>query len=506
MLKRISIQNFKGIGPRVDLDLRPVTLLFGPNSAGKSTILHAIHYAHAVLQSGDPDVGRTRLGGDIDLGGFRQLVHNHDLDATLVMAFEFAPDDEELRERMAWYLRVPEEEVFAFPADTVRVEFHARWSAVLQAAVVVRYEVAAPGMFGATLECSIDGANVWMQGGRLDPVLVNELNETGILDYDEHSLANTRFGCRTAVKSAMPRWDRGLQLDESPRSAGESLILGNVAAAAAAAGFLLMQTLQRFRYVGPIREAPPRNYLPPRRTDESRWARGLAAWDALVASEALRQEVSSWLGPDERMDTGYRIEWRRFREVDDDTFYGMQIAANNSELDESFIWRTHGLPQTGRLVVVDEAKDLALAPCALGEGISQVVPIIAAAIERTVVTPDGLEEEVGLVAMEQPELHIHPRMQVVLGDLLLARCDDRQFLVETHSEHLMLRLLRRIRETTDRELPSGAPSATVQSVGVFYVEQRDGEVRATRLRVSDDGEFEDRWPSGFFAERLRELL
>jgi hypothetical protein len=87
-----------------------VTLLFGPNSAGKSTIIHAIHYAHAVLESSNPDVGRTRLGGDIDLGGFANLVHDHDLDAPLVLGFKYSPDDEDVRERLAWYLHMPGEE------------------------------------------------------------------------------------------------------------------------------------------------------------------------------------------------------------------------------------------------------------------------------------------------------------------------------------------------------------------------------------------------------------
>ena len=41
-LTRIEIENFKGIGTRQSIDLRPITLLFGPNSAGKSTILQAL--------------------------------------------------------------------------------------------------------------------------------------------------------------------------------------------------------------------------------------------------------------------------------------------------------------------------------------------------------------------------------------------------------------------------------------------------------------------------------
>ena len=48
-LTRIEIENFKGIGKRQIIDLRPITLLFGPNSAGKSTVLHALHYAAEIF-------------------------------------------------------------------------------------------------------------------------------------------------------------------------------------------------------------------------------------------------------------------------------------------------------------------------------------------------------------------------------------------------------------------------------------------------------------------------
>jgi predicted ATPase len=46
LITSISIENFKGIGQRVKIPLKPITLLFGPNSAGKSTILHATELAN----------------------------------------------------------------------------------------------------------------------------------------------------------------------------------------------------------------------------------------------------------------------------------------------------------------------------------------------------------------------------------------------------------------------------------------------------------------------------
>ena len=156
--------------------------------------------------------------------------------------------------------------------------------------------------------------------------------------------------------------------------------------------------------------------------------------------------------------------------------------------------------------MVDEAKQLELAPCELGEGISQVVPVIAAALATENDGPDGNRIATRLVAIEQPELHIHPRVQVALGDLFLANMSERQFLVETHSEHLVLRLLRRIRETTEGSLPPEGQPCTVEDVAVLYVHQVDGVVAVKHLGISSDGDFLEDWPGGFFEERAKEIF
>lgn len=145
-----------------------------------------------------------------------------------------------------------------------------------------------------------------------------------------------------------------------------------------------------------------------------------------------------------------------------------------------------------------------VAPRDVGVGISQMVPVVVAC----------LMDPKGLVAIEQPELHIHPAIQVGMGDLFIEATQgsqpaigaERTLLVETHSEHIMLRLLRRIREEVENELPPGIGGITPSDLSVIYVESGSEGVRFRRLRVSEDGDFLDRWPQGFFDERAEELF
>ena len=134
----------------------------------------------------------------------------------------------------------------------------------------------------------------------------------------------------------------------------------------------------------------------------------------------------------------------------------------------------------------------------LGVGISQVIPVIVAALHETQ----------GVVAIEEPESNVHPAFQVVLADLFITRTranPDVLFLVETHSEHLMLRCLRRIRETSEGKVPEDEPSLKPEEIAVHFVEPGDDGPRIHRIRIDEDGEFLDPWPRGFFRERSKEL-
>lgn len=106
-----------------------------------------------------------------------------------------------------------------------------------------------------------------------------------------------------------------------------------------------------------------------------------------------------------------------------------------------------------------------------------------------------------MILVEQPETHLHPRLQARLADLFIDSTSvagrGNQLIVETHSEHVLLRVQRRIREG----------SLTSDDVAVIYVDQDEsGVATVQRLRLDGDGDFLDEWPSGFFDDRLDELL
>ena len=110
--------------------------------------------------------------------------------------------------------------------------------------------------------------------------------------------------------------------------------------------------------------------------------------------------------------------------------------------------------------------------------------------------------------VQQPELHLHPALQASLGDALIeAASIGRALLIETHSEHILLRILKRIRQTNSNPVRAGAYRINPNDISIIYCNPSpDGTTRTVTLRLTPEGEFVGRWPRGFFPERDGELF
>lgn len=241
----------------------------------------------------------------------------------------------------------------------------------------------------------------------------------------------------------------------------------------------LAAVIESTLYVGPLRTIPPRGFLYERRGRLTSWADGLAAWDLLLADRTtLVERTNAWLA---RLGAGCEI-------VVQELYKG---GASAEAIAEGHV------DETVRRLLLSTGNSSLVLPSEVGAGISQVIPVIVAAFAPTAAK---------LVAIEQPEIHVHPALQVGLGDLLIEESKRRSFLVETHSEHLLLRIMRRLRETSEGRLPGNAVPISPADVRVLLFEV-DGERRIVReMPLNERGELVKAWPGGFFEEGLREVF
>jgi predicted ATPase len=117
----------------------------------------------------------------------------------------------------------------------------------------------------------------------------------------------------------------------------------------------------------------------------------------------------------------------------------------------------------------------------VGVGVSQVLPVIVSCL---------IAKKGTVLLLEQPELHLHPKLQMDLADFLIACCKSgRQIIVETHSEHMVSRIRRRIAESTGSELED--------LVGILFAEQKNGVTQYRSPSINKFGGLGSDWPDGF---------
>lgn len=117
----------------------------------------------------------------------------------------------------------------------------------------------------------------------------------------------------------------------------------------------------------------------------------------------------------------------------------------------------------------------------VGVGVSQVLPVVVSCL---------MAKNGTILLIEQPELHLHPKLQMDLADFLIACCKfGKQIIIETHSEHIVNRIRRRIAEGDDRELED--------LVGILFVEQSNGVTQYRSPSINKFGGLGSDWPDGF---------
>lgn len=609
MIEALTISNFKAFGTPQAVPLRPITLIFGPNSAGKSSILHSLLFTHEAVRTGDLDVRYTQLGGEsVDLGGFDQLTFRRDRSRPVVLSFQsqWLPEigkhpiklkDVEVRSTLqvdesafedldtkASALWEQSESVFgedisnnailkrklaAKLLDTLASEEtgsdpQGKMEFLLQGddeaalgvrPALLRFEILSGG------EPILSASRRSGSGLRIDrfatghPVF-QEIIKTLVLantttelftEADAKAVSaeldsllpgidieSNGIICRAPLKSGafplgeellamLPRDNRTEELRKQARLFFPPLLSRLLEAAAS----IVTDFCSSLHYLGPLRAYPPR-HISLESLGEEGVSEGLDAWKIVLKDTDIRRKVNGWLGS-EFLQTKYELgvnaqipsqlvseglesgveelvseleeNFKKSQEEGEDLespYADLVPKELHEDLLMSIINRCRG-SSVRELTLRDRSTGTVVSHRDIGIGVSQLLPVLVKAYASRNAT----------VAIEQPEIHLHPALQAELADVFIESALGEQkntYILETHSEHLILRLLRRIRETAENKLPAGKTPIRPEDVAILYVKPGKEGSRVICLPPNSEGDFDQQWPDGFFEERAKELF
>ena len=544
MFSSLQLENFKAFGEEVVIPFAPITLILGENSAGKSSILQALSLLKQTRESREAGVLLLPRSGKgiVDLGSFHDFIFDHDLNRSLsigievelpsrrspqshqqhlfrgisenkvglqiifqrptskdeigivelkiylgdnrnpIAVFESTKTPSDLKREAMMYWRFARElvpkDLKAAKCKWITIE-ESFWKPIYDswketsAKIIGLLEKELSGkessgeQFFLWPDRSVSKENVQQEyRTRLKEMLSFYSKKFTLAEFRDRLLSqhlNTVIGLDGFIPIIMKRPSISQITDEhlvesiTHRNFGTPT--ADVSRIAVTVGRVVDEEIRKLFPMGPSRRSPERWYIFTGTSPKDVGYQGDSMPDFLFRNPTVVNKVNSWLN---RLDIGYKLETRSLGPSIRDLF---EVRLTDTRRKSSL---KVGLPD-------------------VGFGVSQLLPFIVQALAG--------EEQI--ISIEQPEVHVHPRLQADIGDLL-AECAKKlnnQFLIESHSEHLVLRLQRLIRKGV----------LSPDDISIIYVSRGNEGSKVLRLNIDKEGDFIDEWPGGFFPERLREL-
>lgn len=199
-------------------------------------------------------------------------------------------------------------------------------------------------------------------------------------------------------------------------------------------------------------------------------------WRILFDNDETLSKINSWLSNNKDY-TPYNISFKKMK--------------------QNIFQKLFRKKEKWQLMFKDLRNNTFVTPKEMGTGISQFLPLLLSCIANKKTK----------IYIEQPELHLHPSMQGDLADEMIRSCktNNNTIMAETHSEHILLRIMRRMRETAEGTLKDNELKLTPDNVSILYVDANEKRgTYITELELSEDGTLLDPWPGGFFEEGFEE--
>lgn len=437
------LQNFKSWSKTGDIKFAPLTGLFGTNSSGKTSLLQLLLMLKQTAESADR-AQVLNLGDErslVELGTFKDILYNHAAESVLKFG-------------LTWDLRKD-------------------------------LKVTDPEQKGKVL----------LEGKSFDFQSDIEENGSGRLSVIKllYNFAANSFIMKRSTKSKNEYVLEAESLTEDPkfkfvREPGRVWNLpapvkyygfpDQVKAYYQNAGFLsdfqlaLEDLFAKVYYLGPLREYPQRQYTWAGAQPADMGRRGEKVVDAILASRDRKEKISRGRGRQGLTLEEYVAHW--LKELNLIHSFKVDPITPESNLYRVKVKRTK---DSAEVLITD-----------VGFGVSQILPVLTICYY----VPEG-----SVILLEQPEIHLHPTVQAGLADVFIDAITNRkvQIILESHSEHLLRRLQRRISEKV----------ISHNDAALYFCEMHDGYSQIRSLDLTLFGEITN-WPDGFFGDEMGEIV
>jgi predicted ATPase len=434
MLRQLTFSNFK-TWDRADVGFGKITGLFGTNSSGKSSLLQFLLLLKQTKEATDRAISLDFNGPYVTLGVYRDMIHAHDEARSLT-----------------WDL------VFARERDLVLIDPESKRTGILARGKQIRTSGAVsgkdPGPSAEKLEYEIGDFRFRLAPKNAGDTAFELTSEGGGFKF--RRTQGRPWQLPGPIKSyAFP--------DQARTYFQNASFLSDLEAA-------FEEQIDQLFYLGPLREYPQRDYLWARSRPRDVGLRGEKAIEAILAATADGEQRNRVRKGRLRPFQAMIAYWLQQMGLIHD-FKVLEIAPGSNRWQAKVQVRKGGT----EALLTD-----------VGFGVSQVLPVVT----LLQYVPEG-----STVILEQPEIHLHPLAQAHLADVILAAAlhRDVQVIIESHSEHLLLRLQRRVAE--------GAISN--EDLRLYFCDVMNGASRLAPLRVDLFGSI-DNWPEHFMGDAFGE--
>jgi len=516
-VQTIALKNFKAFCEKTQkFSLRPLTLVYAPNSVGKSSFLHALIFLDYVsrfhLKKEDLSLYQTKMFGDlINFGGFENYVHRHDENREIEFTVEIDDGRLAFLEGMGYSFPAAAARLALYSLrDSIHDESYAPALALLEE--MVRYEVehfvdvrediqkdyvdkcisqvlsvraSTPPMIEKREELVESEISLslkkclllaWMEkreSGKdftrvLEQVLFDfsdihpEIGEGISMYLAQPALLEINY----TIGRDMHKSSYYLDGDLVGAFSSENLANGDEEdrwMSQRLAAFDRLVHSKTVQYIGPLRFYPNRNFILEEMWEDRPTALDTERlWSLLKGRRTIREELNEWLSHEDKLKSHYEIRVKQ-----------------------------------GQILFYDKRHETEVSHRDLGLGISQLLPILIA-------SHFGREST---IFIEQPELHLHPALQAEIADEFIKgyKKGRNHYVIETHSEYLLLRIMKRIRHKAQKVRGrERALDIDAKDVALVYIDADEQSTYIKELSLGHDGRLLDPWPGGFFEEGFKE--